>query len=312
MNYKQNIKYFFGYILLLVSLIYVYVNIIIDPYYEISQNRYFFNEKHSESIYSTNILADKLEKEKYNLVFGTSRSHKIGSETFSGKKILNFHALYGNTLSILNFLRGLNDKQISNIENIYMLIDFHSFNNNSRHKDIIYSKYVNYVYSVTNLDYYKFYISAVYMIKNIFNHNFKYYVNDYGVLINDKNQYKYRLLYSKEYISTNDKYIKSLKRIVEFTKNKNKNIIFVTPTITKKRYDELFQYREVICNTRKNVLEIVHEMYDLTLVDTVSYNNKYFTDPDHLSSKGTFKILEFLERGHGMVNDSKHLFFCKE
>jgi len=311
MNYKKQTNTFFIYTIFLYSLIYIFVNLFIDPYYEIVQDRSAYNRKHSESIYSTNMLLDKLNKGKYNLVFGTSRSHKIGSATFSGKKILNFHALYGNTESILNLLKSLDKKQIENIESIYMLIDFHTFNEKSRHDDILYSNFSNYFYSVINLDYYKFYISVVYMIKNLFEYPFKHYINDFGVLLNDSYSYKYRLPESVKYMAFDEKYLDKLRQIVDFTENNGKTIIFFTPTITQKRYIEMQKYKDLICDTRKAVLSITNKVYDLTLVDSVSGDTKYFSDPDHLSSDGVSIVLKSMESGYGKVTSSKDLFFCK-
>jgi hypothetical protein len=82
----------------------------------ITEKKFFYTKEYSRKQY------EALKKKKYVLVFGTSQIHRISSKML-GKDLLNMHNLYGEPGDILNFLYQLDQKQISNIDEIFYLID---------------------------------------------------------------------------------------------------------------------------------------------------------------------------------------------
>ena len=79
-------------LLFIYSLVFIVVNIFIDPYNEVGLIKYSIN-KHTfqDSLLSYNTILKNLKKEKYTIVFGTSSSHLLSEETL-GEKVLNFCA----------------------------------------------------------------------------------------------------------------------------------------------------------------------------------------------------------------------------
>ena len=84
--------------------------------YSITTKKFFYTKEYSKKQF------DLLKHKKYNLIFGTSQSHMIGTKMMK-EDTLNFHNLYAEPGDILNFLKQLDTKQINNIKQIIYLID---------------------------------------------------------------------------------------------------------------------------------------------------------------------------------------------
>lgn len=66
------------------------------------------------------------ETENY-VVFGTSRSNLISSETLHFRTVNLASYVYGHPTSVYNFLKSLSRNQLKNIKKIYYMIDVHAF-----------------------------------------------------------------------------------------------------------------------------------------------------------------------------------------
>lgn len=95
-------------------------------YMLINPNQIFNNSITAKKFFYTKNYSKKqfelLKYKKYNLIFGTSQSHMIGTKMMNDDT-LNFHNLYAEPGDIINFLKQLDKKQINNIKQIIYLID---------------------------------------------------------------------------------------------------------------------------------------------------------------------------------------------
>ena len=122
MNFKTWVKtliIFTGLLYLFLYIFYVLINPMQEFENSLTKNKYFYNKNYSRKQFK------KLKTSKNLLLFGTSKIHVISSKMLH-RNVLNFHNLYGESGDILNFLMQLDNKQISNIDEILYGIDFPS------------------------------------------------------------------------------------------------------------------------------------------------------------------------------------------
>lgn len=193
---------------------------------------------------------EKLESEKFSLVFGTSRSHQIQYDN-SEINILNLSgSLYGNSLNVLNFLKQLNEKQISNIVSIYYLVDDHILNGYDKNDP--YSKYKEQDYS-QNIHLLKvgFFLSLnINKIKNLLKavkynilNDSGYYINTTGSMVREHKNENSNIPNEFKIMSTSQFYteegIEGLIKVNYFIEKNNIPIKYFTSTHMM-QYAELF------------------------------------------------------------------------
>ena len=299
----------------LIWLFLVIIFILTDPYNIIFNKNikvYF-----SDSI-NTSILAKKLETEKYSIIFGTSRSHQLQYDD-SGINILNFSgSLYGNSLNVFNFLNQLNKKQISNISNIYYLVDDHILNGYDKSDPHSKYKEQNYLEN-TYLSKIKFFLFLdINKIKNLFKaikynilKDSGYYINNTGSLVrNNKNEFvekpkEFKKMATSQ-LYTNDG-IQGLIKINKFCEENDISIKYFTPTHMI-QYSKLFDTK-IMNEVWSQLFDGgIKEFYALWYVSEVSdyiKDDKYvaFKDLAHLNEYYNHKL--FIDN---VVNrDTKYL-----
>ena len=127
MHMKKYLIYLLSVLFIPPLFLFFIINILIDPYgenyiFKTSFNQYKIFSKPSAASH----LLDLLEKNKYALVFGTSRIGLIDANA-TGEPTLNFrNSVYGYPSDVYKLLSMLNDQQIKNISKIYYLIDTHA------------------------------------------------------------------------------------------------------------------------------------------------------------------------------------------
>jgi len=289
----------------LIVLGFVYV---VNPTYKYD-NRIFENNKISYDIQFSRTLFDKLKEKKHTLVFGTSRSHLIDS-TMLQKDVLNLHSIHGRPDSVYSFLDQLNHKQLSNIDEIFYLVDIHTVNikgvyidYNRKEFDIV--KKI----TVTKVD-------IVNSFESFFSNSF-ITPNGYpsGVDKNKKSIVHDQLkpINSQDYTL---KGVEMIGKINEFCINNDLKITYITPTFPDKTLNSL----NLIVEKEKwtKLLDIgVDKFYAFWWVDGVSnlkQNDYYlsFHDASHLNYSAMRDIVSKLNNDnmHVITNlESLNLYF---
>jgi len=265
------------------------VYIVVNPKLE---NTIFINDipiKESSSLTAKYLLKKLDENRKYTLIFGTSRSSKISSELYK-ENILNFsESLYGFPSDILNLLKQLNKKQLSNINKIYYLVDNHTF----RDKE---SSHINYLDSFIYKQLLRLDINAVFLsFQALFEYNLKKGINKDGSYFNkDEPQSKLytfnRYHYEKEFNGMQEFNFKRLKLIKSFAHQNNIDIVFFTSTMSAIYLQNII--KDDFLKHRKMLIENLDEIYDFGYIKSVSDTHKSFTDATHLTTEKTKYMIE--------------------
>jgi len=280
------------YLLILISYI------LIDP--EIVFNKSITEKKFGYTKYYSKYQFKKLLQDKYSLVFGTSRSQKVSS-CYQGNNLLNFHNIYGEPREILNFLLQLNQKQLNNIKNIYILVSLKTMRENGE-------EFINYK-SNTFFDKLLFILplspmSVKYLIRdikyNILKSSIYYWIDDDGSLyVNDKNQSviitaeakKQKLSYN---IDDYQNAIQTLLEIDKFCKKHSINIKYYTPTNADKFFPDTQMLRDLWLKLFQGGIDNFYGLYYIDGVSNNVKNDNYlnFTDSNHLNYNMMNKIFK--------------------
>ena len=326
MKSKKLVKHF----LILVTLVYITMLVayyIVNPLFVFEHNilkNYKFNylENYSLKLY------DKLKKDQYNLVFGTSRSHLISSKMLD-EKTLNMHNIYGNPHRVFNFLKQLNNKQIKNIKHIYFLLDLHTLKGTGAYyrtgKFIDYNTGI-YKYKMTELFHMnKYKITSIF--ENIMSNkkDIEYYLENDGSMahLNESKMYNSKGLIgytssgpTENFQEYNTLGISGIKLVNDFCKKNNIIITYYTPTFidtTLNVIDFVFEKDKIlkILNyTGINGLHLLWYVEDVSNLQTTKNKEKYykaFFDNDHLNYEYTKKV--FLDN---VFSDNKKYYIHNE
>jgi hypothetical protein len=275
--------------LLIYGLLYV-VYILVDP--KMIFNTKFIKNHFSYTKYYSKHQYEKLKEERYSLVFGTSRSHKISTRQ-SGVKLLNFHNIYAEPNEILNFLQQLTDKQIKNIDNIY----YHFYFGNLRgeyamldYKNYGFINKLNEIFPISKSNINNIYETIKY---NIYTDKIKGYIDyDGSAYVIDKT----KSFYQDEIIINHINSKKSLYdvmvlnqigKIYQFAKKNNIKLSIFTPIFTNMVNNK--EYYKVTKELYTKLLTTyIDSFYCLYFIDGISNYEKEgyyqaFYDNSHLN-----------------------------
>ncbi len=294
--------------------------IILDPYYETNLIKIdgINNYKFEQTQLSTKVLLEKLNSDKYSLVFGTSRSRKIDSELLNDN-VLNIYPIYGHPISVYNFLNTLSKKQIENINKIYYLIDFQCFSDNN---SVYENRFVmdlnsNYEFILNYLKLFsidKLFASVTMVLNNVFL-NFNSYVSENGFamykekdITNFDNNLKDIARQSKNSIKNGQEFsiqmLNYLSKIDEFSKKNNIEVTYFTSTFMQEYLNKM-DYNLTV-SLRNEFLTNISGFYDLAFIPDVSNKPEFFTNPTHISKDATKYIVDIL------LNKNNEFFVTKE
>jgi len=283
------------------------VSVVIDPYDDLNLFKEDFNKKKFRFSYNTTPfkLFNKLKKNRYDLVFGTSRTGRFNSSMVRGY-MLNFSALYANPADVYNVIVQLSEQQKKNIGTIYYLVDTHVF----KDKTSLYEK----LNLNSKLDYYKQVFfgldmkkieSAISCVKKNFSGS-NQYVDEYGASIfeNDPVFNPATVIEHYRIPSFTKDSIDYLKKIDIFCKTNNIKIKYFTPVynIWYLRIANMDLYKKQF----KAFLSAIDGIYDFHLVDDISYDYKNFSDSDHFNTDTSRKVMLSLQ------NEENVTFVTKE
>lgn len=311
-NNKKNFYFALAAILVVLLTVQIIVNIIIDPDMETRIVHGHFNRyKFSHSAYSSVFLANKLKSTPSVLMFGTSRSHIINNE-IAKDELLNLHSIYGNPYAVKSFLTQLDKNQIKNIKVAYYLLDDMTFNNQDRFEEVNYTN---------------FFVRALAIIRST---NLNKILRAYGTV-----KYNYQPIV--RYISENGSFIFKtelpifdpnikthmlpeeivkrwqgysedtflvLKEIDDFCKHNGIKIIYFTPPLTTE-YLNRMDYKLYI-GQRERFLKNLDGYYDLSYLDQISNDPKYFIDFGHTNLYGAQIFFDILKK------EDKKYYMTKE
>lgn len=314
--YKSYIKKLLLFFFLIIFTVFVFVVIAIDPLNENGYITHKFNQHKTGSSYSSSVLLfNKLKKDKYILVFGTSRSHKLSEKTL-GQPTLNFSgSIYGQPNKVFNFLKQLNQKQKNNIIKIYYLLDFHTFSEDE-------SKLLNYNSSYdflksqfTNFNIVKIETALKTIIANL--KGAKDYVDENGCKVtlnehtfNPKTSYGEINGFVKHQNNMifKDSQFNYLAKINEFSKMNHIKTIYFIPTFN---IVALKQFNFKILNYQKEKFSnILDNYFDLSYIPIISNNYNMFSDFSHPKHKGLeyiFNKINFSDYNITKNNVKEHI-----
>ncbi len=311
-------KWFFSIIKLILIFyitLFIVINLIIDPYREYDLFKFEFNKIKISSSYETFPfkLFEKLKSDNYTLVFGTSRSQLI-SKDLAQANILNFASLYANPIDVFNLIRQFDKNQISNIKEIWYLIDTHTFNaKNSIYETLnLNSKKDFFIQTVSNLNMDKL-NNAYSTITSNLKKNYIYYVSEYGETIRVEDKYFNGIIDENQKIRvpiTTHKAMKHLSKIDKFCKENNIKITYFT-TIYNLPYLKrcnLDLYKAQF----QEFLSVIDGFYDFHYVENISINMNLFSNLDHPNAEGTRYLINLVQNSNDkyfITKDNINLHF---
>ena len=190
MTYKGYVKLVLITSVSIYATLFILAKIIIDPYNEFNLLKLPINKiKYSISTKVTPyLLSNKLLQDKYNLVFGTSRSSLIDSALLNTNTLNLSSGVYGNPTDIYHFLSNLSKQKLDNINTIYYLVDYHVFNTkqsyyeNFSYPNTLFLRIISSLKTFHVNDIESAYLTVKYNLKNYKN----YKISEYGNIIHDK------------------------------------------------------------------------------------------------------------------------------
>jgi len=292
MSYKKwikiTIKYLFTIYIFIISL-----NYIVNPM-QIFEHNLLNNKKYKYTTENAVFKYNTLKKNRFNLIFGTSRSHLVSSKMLS-YQTLNLHSIYGYPSNVEHFLFSLNEKQLKNINKIYYLIDLHTLNINNQNKLINYNDTIEIRYNqIKGL----VFINIKELISNIFNNYVKqatsYLDQKHGYSIMQNTQTSTPHSYFNNFKFTDSQtynldIVKKIIKIQNFCYKHNVKIVFLTPTFPMETLNLMNLDKEYnkINFLLENGLEKIEVLYYIPNISDLIIDKKYlaFTDPVHLNYK---------------------------
>lgn len=259
--------------------IFIIVNIAVDPYREYGLSN---TKKYFQSYYTVPFkMYQKLHHDKYILVFGTSHSSTISSELLNYPTLNMSTSVYGNPADIYCFLANLDQQQISNIERIYYLVDYHIFEDKkSDYSDINFNSKFDFIYqTANNLNKKKILRSVDNILKNLLDNNTTE-ITDNGEFVYVRPVAYRNIVYDEKIkFTVSDKAFEYLAKIDSFSKEQNIEIIYFK-SIFSRYFLQNVDY-ESVRSQLSNVLNMIDEVYCLMYVEGVSDNMNSFRNPTH-------------------------------
>ncbi len=311
MPYKKWIILLFTMSTTLYALIFL-IYILVDPEQvfnkSITQHKFRYTKYYSKHQY------EKLKKDKYILIFGTSRSQKVSTNVL-GINLLNFHNMGGEPSDIFNFLKQLNSQQIVNIKHIYCLVSTGSMRDEI--STLNYKKYgfidkFNEVFPLTNS-------SLKNLTRDILNNIQEksiYYINNDGSqFVYNKNQTAIvnrtiQQPINEDLMNTNS--FKELLKINEFCKKNNIKTTYYTPTYVDKYKINIKQITFLWQQLFNGGIDGFYALYYLEDISNNMIKNQYihFTDKSHLnhtSMNNIFKNIVLDENKTYFIENTQQL-----
>jgi hypothetical protein len=281
-----------------------FVNYAVDPY---AENNFFVSrlnqKKYETNFNSAKVQFDELKRRKYILLFGTSRSHKISSKML-GAPTLNFSGtLYGEPENVYNFLISMTKEQLDNVTQIYYLLDLHTFAISSappKMKLNWQNSIQFHIEAIKNFSILKIESSIKTIYRNI-NGGYNY-IDTSGSLMVVEKEDVFNPKISKGSILVNRKTqsnfkpdlvaFDTLRKINIFCKDNNIHITYFTPTVSKEYFVNISQ--DFFYKHRRHLVENIDHYYDLTIIESITASDEYFTDIDHMNIIATGIQTDFL------------------
>ena len=271
-----------------ISVVFVLVNFCVDPrgeyrWIETSWNK---NKYVGGSLWQ---LVKKLDENPYTLFFGSSRVHVFSSKIM-GEPVLNFSSLYRNPADIYAFLSSLNENELKNIKQVYVLLDLdglfyeHRLKTFENRRDLFFDELINLNFLKLKEAYECVYNNLIDSKENI--------VDKDGNVLVKANTYLgsiHALNLDKKYIS--DYCLDYLQKIATFCKFHGVQLTFFTYTSP----ENVTPYRPFINIMLNQLLQKLDGFHNL--LDLPSLKNRYdlFTDETHLTTQGAEIVAAYLK-----------------
>jgi len=313
MNYNKWLKFTFFTSFIFYLVLFVFY-CLVDPRQvfnnSITKYKFEYSRYYSKHQYET------LKSGEYSLIFGTSRSQKLSSESL-GMNILNFHNLYGEPGDILNFLNSLDKNQIKNIVKIYYLVSLDTMRDESEFLNYQKSNFLDKlkeVFPLTNLDL-KYLFKDVYY--NLFQNKIYYYLNkDGSQFVFEKNQ---STILNEKIKQQNNPHLKTsnsidtLLSLNNFCKEKGIDIIYYTPTFSDKFILNFTEIEYLWSKLLNGGIKGFYFTYYIEGVSNKMNDNKYiyFTDTTHLNHNMMNKIFKEIIVGSNQKYYVNNIFSLK-
>jgi hypothetical protein len=306
------------YVFILISLFLVVYLVLFALYYLVNpEQKYEFSMTNKKFSYTKDFSKsqfNKLKRNDYVLIFGTSQSHMISSKMM-GANTLNFHNLYGQPGNILNFFKQLDKEQIKHIKQIIYLIDLRAGISNADRNFIDYSKTNGINFKITKTSMHNLFSD----IKKNLSQNYKSYLKDDGSVyyinpeahIGSINNYgsssKARLRYSDELIS-------GIVNIDVFSKKNNINVKYITPVVNDKYFrtidlDNLSVFYSKLLKKNIQNLNLFYFIDGYSNLKNTDNDYIAFVEKDHLNQKFVEKWLYsyILKKNEFTINNEDEL-----
>lgn len=239
----------------------------------------------------TRNLIKKLNDEKYSIIFGSSRIQQVSSSIVK-ENLLNLNYIYARPDAIYDFLKKLDQNHWENIERIYVSLDLHSLTTekyfvNVEEIFIETPKLEFLLQTIKESNLQSLNRSMKYLLE-VLSNNQKIKYDDRGVRVyNKKNIWGGEnpvRLKGKSY--NNFELARYVADIEKLCNQKNKKVIFLTPVLSKKYYE---QHKKFFEDFISSILKYTNEFYFFYYIKEISDNHEYFRDESHLNIDGMYK-----------------------
>lgn len=298
--YKPFLITFWTIVLTGTLLVFTFVELV-DPKGE-NNFSYGLEYNYSSSILNARKLMQVLSKRPSAVIFGTSRSTYLSPDIL-GVDVLNMHVIYANPHAVLNFLSRLDDNQLSNITQIFYLLDYHVFNNKKFYDPVDYEDdWQRFFYKVKSLGFSSVKASWQKIVNNLTNANVSYVNPDGYVVVNGEKTFDGKIRGESWTQDFREVTVSLLAKVEAFAKNRGiKTTYFMAPfpLATLSRLD-IVKHESFA----RAVLKYIDGYYDWTYIASASPFNEQFSDASHPKFNLLKRVFSELRTDEYYVDDS--------
>jgi hypothetical protein len=258
---------------------------LVDPFAEFGRENGLYLETRPPTVERYKAY---LARDRYTLVFGTSRAH-LFSDELVGERLINLHPVYGWPESVWRFLQSLDARQISNIRRILYVIDFATLGplpDGAGYRP--FNAWSAFTYRMENLRAY--FIGSYRKAMALATGDYRAHISARGFMVQDRPpEWSGKLLDEPAHVTgltIDQAEISRLQDIKTFATAHGIPIVFMTATVSTELVDQVPGLREVIGEERAMLTKSIGEYVDLTIVPGISDRHDLMTDGMHLNARG--------------------------
>ncbi|MBT3237407.1 MAG: hypothetical protein HOL37_10775 [Rhodospirillaceae bacterium] len=214
------------------------------------------------------------------VIFGTSRSAYLSPDVI-GTSVINMQVIYANPHAVLDFLGRLDDTQISNITEIYYLLDYFTFNGERNYDRVDYESTVErLVYKIKSLGLGKIQLAWQKIINNLTDSDMSYVTVDGYLMAISENTFDGKVGGEPYPQDFQEDTVGELSKVDAFAKQHGVAITYFMAPFPEATLGRLDFGRHALFS--RSVLKHIDGFYDWTYVESMSRFADQFSDGAHV------------------------------